>query len=263
MSKLLLLVQSESDVTHLDAAAKAITHSAITGIWVVFSPALTVNSSEAAAKLDTEIEQLRTAEKQAAERADYEAAKGYKTQREGKELDRAAELRDAWKKASVEERKAKTDAIFKPFVEQIQPGRNVRVTMHSDHHDREQWVTMLNSLSGVWFKPFTPGSFIVAWPESVETSIMFKSPTVPTPPPAPVLTPSEKQEQAKAAQRLPQVPKVELSRKDELMGLRHFGLVAEAKKVGVDVKGKSKTSIVDEILAAEAGAATPEPVEAY
>lgn len=257
MSKLLLLVQSESDVAHLDAAAKAITHSAITGIWVVFSPALTVNSSEAAAKLDTEIEQLRTAEKQAAERADYEAAKGYKTQREGKELDRAAELRDAWKKASVEERKAKTDAIFKPFVEQIQPGRNVRVTMHSDHHDREQWVTMLNSLSGVWFKPFTPGSFIVAWPESVETSIKFKLPTVQTPSPAPVIVPEA------VAQRLPQVSKVELSRKDELLGLRHFGLVAEAKKVGVDVKGKSKTSIVDEILAAEAGAATPEPVEAY
>lgn len=170
--KLLLLVQNESDVTHLDAAAKAILNSAIKGVWVVFSPAITVNASEAAKKLDGEIEQLRVAEQQAATRTDYEAAKGYKVQREGKELDRQKVLRDAWKTTPEEERKTRARTAFAPFIAQLQPnGINVKITGHSDHYEREQWVALLNSLSGVWFKEFTIGGFIVGWPESVGASL--------------------------------------------------------------------------------------------
>ncbi len=65
MSKLLLLVQTEADVQHLGAASQAILNSSITGVWVVFSPAVTVNASEAAAKLDIEIDTLKLAEKAA------------------------------------------------------------------------------------------------------------------------------------------------------------------------------------------------------
>lgn len=172
MSKLLLLVQSEADVQHLDGAAQAILNSAITGVWVVFSPAITVNASEAAGKLDTEIEALRTAEDQAAGRRDYAAAAGYKTQREGKELDRQKALRDAWKTAPAEERKKKAQEAFAPLIAQLQPnGVNVKITAHGDHYDRDQWVAMLNSLTGAWFKEFTPGSFVVGWPEAVATSL--------------------------------------------------------------------------------------------
>lgn len=240
--KLLLLIHSESDVAHLGAAAKAITNSAITGIWVVFSPAITVNSSEAAAKLDTEIEQLRAAEKQAADRSDYTAAAGYKTQREGKELDRAKALRDAWKTAPEEARKAKTQAIFNPFLEPLKAaGLNVRVTGHSDHYEREQWVTMLNSLSGVWFKPFTPGSFIVGWPESVETSIKSG------------LTPVGV---GVVAQNIT-LPQGASTRREELEALHPMKLGPLMRSLGLDPEGKSRSQKIDEILKTEVSAVEP------
>lgn len=250
--KLLLLVQTESDVQHLDAAAKAILNSSITGVWTVFSPAITVNSSEAAAKLDTEIEQLRAAEKQAADRSDYTAAAGYKTQREGKELDRAKAVRDAWKTAPEEARKAKTQAIFNPFLEPLKAaGLNVRVTGHSDHYEREQWVTMLNSLSGVWFKPFTPGSFIVGWPESVETSIKMAS-ALPTPSRLPVVPatgkPISKEEMDEKLNGS--------TRRAELEATHHMSLRPLAKGLGIDVTGKKTEQIIDLILEAEAAGKT-------
>jgi hypothetical protein len=268
MSKLLLLVQSEADVAHLDAAAKAILNSAITGVWCVFSPAVTVDATEAASKLDAEIAQLKSAERQAADREDYTAAAGYKQQREGKELDRAKALRDAWKTAPAEDRKAKMNAIFKPFLAQLQPaGVNVKVSAHSDHYDREQWVAMLNSLSGVWFKEFSAGGFGVHWPESIAASVKHRISFSGLDPeePAPNVTIRDPLAQAKPAERLPQVPKVTLTREAELSALRHFGLVAVAKKLGITYAGMNKPDIITAIIAAEKPAPTPVPeaVETY
>lgn len=258
--KLLLLVQNEADVAHLDAAARAILNSSITGVWIVFSPAITVNASEAAAKLDGEIAQLKSAERQAADRGDYAAAAGYKQQREGKELDRAKALRDAWKTANAEERQAKTKAIFSPFIEHLKPhGLNVRITSHSDHYDHEQWVAMLNSLSGVWFKEFTPGSFMVAWPGSVETSIKQKITLIPDETPE---EPEEvKQARVRVAQSLPEAmrPGVGKSRADELLEMHPMKRKVLARSLGIDTEGKDKEAVVKEILAAEQKPAAPTP----
>jgi hypothetical protein len=256
MSKLLLLVQTEADASRLDAAAKAILSSAITGVWVVFSPAITVNASEAATKLDAEIEALKMAERQAADRSDYTAAAGYKTQREGKELDRAKALRDAWKTAPAEERQARIKSIFGPFGEALKAkGLNVRITGHSDHYDRDQWVAMLNSLSGVWFKEFTAGGFIVGWPEAVATAG-----------PAAVSPAVEAFKESKAADtvagivREPIRAAVPKTRREELASMKYFTLVGAAKKAGVDPAGKKGPQIIEEILAAEA-APVPELAE--
>lgn len=260
MSKLLLLVQNENDVQHLDAAAQAILRSAITGIWVVFSPAITVNASEAASKLDGEIETLRTAERQAAERSDYAAAAGYKEQRDGKALDRAKALRDAWKTASAEDRKKKTESIFVPFAEPLKrAGLNVKVTMHSDHYDREQWVAMLNSLSGAWFKEFVPGSFLIGWPEAAGLLLPVGKTNI-----GAVL---DKQHMAQALVaeenkvKLPPTPK---TRREELEATHHMSLRPLAKSLGIDFAGKNTAQIIDAILVAEAAPApAQEPVEAY
>lgn len=244
--KLLLLVHSESDVAHLGAAAKAITNSAITGIWAVFSPAITVNSSEAAAKLDTEITGIKTAMEAAAARMDYKAAEDYYQKLNGKMLDRGKALRDAWKTAPEEARKAKTQAIFSPFVEPLKAaGLDVRVTGHSDHYEREQWVAMLNSLSGVWFKPFTPGSFIVGWPESVKDALPARD-MVPGRESARL---QEKLEQAQAAQK--PVQKTPIPRAEELASMKHFSLVSVAKKLGIETEGKVKSTLIEEIVKAE------------
>lgn len=86
MSKLLLLVHSTADIEALPAAATAIKGSNINRVMVLHSPAIVVRQEEAASKLDAEIADLAKAERQAAERADYEAAQGYKAQRDGKLL---------------------------------------------------------------------------------------------------------------------------------------------------------------------------------
>lgn len=256
MSKLLLLVQSEADVQHLDAAAKAILNSSIKGVWVVFSPAITVNTSEAAKKLDGEIEQLNVAEQQAAARTDYEAAQGYKAQREGKELDRQKVLRDAWKTAPPEDRKKKAQEAFAPLIAQLQPnGINVKLTAHSDHYDREQWVQMLNSLSAGWFKEFVPGQFVVAWPESVETSIKVNTPGNHTLD----RTDMEKaREQRAAAADKTALLQQEIdervinTRRKQLQNMHGLKRRNIAKGLGIDVEGKEPEEVIALILAAEA-----------
>lgn len=249
--KLLLLVQNENDVAHLDAAAKAILNSAIRGVWLVFSPAVLVNASEAAAKLDGEIAQDEQAMESASQRRDFKAAEEYYQRLNGRKLDRAKEIREAHKKLTSEQRVVRTKELFGPLHSQLKAaGLDAKITSHADHYDPEQWVAMLNSLSGAWFKEFKPGGFIVAWPESVETSIKTHTgePTHDIPP----LLPS----------RIDGSP---VSRAEMLAGLRHFALVGEAKKVNVEVKGKSKQEIISEILAAEQKPAVQEPetVDAY
>lgn len=248
--KLLLLVHSAADVAHLEAAAKAVLKSSITGVWVVFSPAVLINAEHAAAKLDSEIEQLRAAERQAADRSDYAAASGYKTQREGKELDRAKVLRDAWKTISEEDRTTRSKEIFHQFT-QLLSFKNIslRVTAHSDHYERDQWVAMLNSLSGVWFKPFAPGSFIIGWPQSVETSVGDK----------PVFVPQVQEVMKDKVEAMLGIPMVD--RRAELGATHHMSLKPVAKALGVYVDGMGKNEMVEAILAAEAPApkATEEP----
>lgn len=247
--KLLLLVQSESDVQHLDAAAKAILNSSIKGVWVVFSPAITVNTSEAAAKIATEIEALKTAETQAAARTDYTAAEGYKQQREGKELDRQKVLRDAWKTAPPEDRKKKAQEAFAPLIAQLQPnGINVKLTAHSDHYDREQWVQMLNSLSAGWFKEFVPGGFIVGWPEGVQnlSSVLMRGMNSPVVKPPIAVTPTEEQK------REFQEKIVKPARQKQLENMHGLKRRNIAKGLGIDVEGKEPEEVIALILAAEA-----------
>ncbi len=258
MSKLLLLVQTENHVAHLDAAAKAILSTNIKGVWCVFSPAVLVNTSEAAATLDAEIAQLTSAERAAADRGDYTAAAGYKVQREGKVLDRAKEIRDAHKKLTSEQRTTRTKELFAPFHAQLQAGgRNAKISSHSDHYDPEQWVAMLNSLSGVWFKEFTPGSFVVGWPESVETAIGVTAPQPDLRRLGPTSLDEQKfreQSNPVAPQRLPQVPPVPKTRREELEAMHHMTLRQVGKQLGLDIQGKGKDWLVENILTVESPA---------
>jgi len=97
----------------------------------------------------------------------------------------------------------------------------------------------------VWFKEFTPGSFVVGWPESVETAIK----TTAEPP----------------KNLPPRLEVTQLSRAEELAAMHHMSLRPLAKKLGIDIAGKDTEKLIDAILAAEADlktAATPEPAAA-
>lgn len=249
---LLLLVQNQAQVEKLNEAAGAIRRGGFTGVWAVHSPAVATKESESAKQFDKEIAELEKAESDAAGRRDYDAAKGYRASRDGKVLERAKFIRDAWKSIDADDRKATYQSIFLPFMDAVNEGLDkkipIKVQTHADHYDPEQWVQMLNSLSGVWFKPFVPGSFMIGWPGAIPTAaIAAPVEAVVTPEPAkPITAPV-----VVAVPKKPAPAKVFLSREEQLKSLRYFGLAAEAKKAGVDVKGKKGPQIIAEILAAE------------
>lgn len=245
MSKLILLIHNESDVAALPQAAQAIVDHKYTGCWILHSPAIAADQAAAAARFDADIAALDAAEKAAAGRGDYNAAAEHQQARRGKELDRGKALTDAWKALTQDDRKnaymAKLEPLRAAFTKH---GINAKVDTLQDHYDREQWLQALTSLAGVWFKPFTHGSYSVAWPGAI--------PAIPAAPAATQIPVTTMAAPVKAV--APKVPVAKLppaSREEELSKLRHFGLVAAAKQAGVDPKGKSKPQIVSEIMAAE------------
>lgn len=267
LMKLILLVQSTEDVEKLLPSAEAIKAAGYTGVWVNHSPAVAVNQKEAAAQFDKEIDELQAAEAASASRGDYEAAKGYKVSREGKILDRAKALRDAWKGMSSEDREKRITEIFEPFVKALNPdGGNAistKVTEHSDHYDPAQWVSMLNSLSGAWFTPFVPGSFSIAWPGAIPKTnsiTCYPRPDVAT---AIEMITGQKVDVRIEGNQLTATPKETKTQKptfanraDELTAMRYFTLKKVADPLGVSMpKGKPLATVVQEILAAEAAKA--------
>lgn len=258
MSNLILLIQSEPDITALPSAAKAIIDHGYKGCWILVSPAIAVNATEASAKYDKEINDLRAAELAAASRGDYTAASDHKLAREGKELERGTAVASAWKSVPEADRMSAIKNKLAPLMAAF-PGKvNTRTQLMQDHYDPAQWVQMLNSLSGAWFKEFTPGSFSVAWPGAIP-AIGMKIPIVNQPPSQPITIPKEVHEkyaaQSKAAPKPAKSPLVAATdpdeRKKQLLGLRFFGLCGTAKKLGIDPKGKRGPQIIEEILAKE------------
>jgi hypothetical protein len=137
----------------------------------------------------------------------------------------------------------------------------VRITGHSDHYDRDQWVAMLNSLTGVWFKEFTAGGFVIGWPEAVAAMVkkdwpeitkeVFKTtgPVIGTTKPETVLNESR-----------PTEPK---TRAEELAGMKFFTLVGVAKKLGLVTEGKKGPAIIAEILDRESKPVTEPTLAEY
>lgn len=251
MNSLLLLVQNAEDVAQLESAAAGIKSLGVKRVMVLHSPAIVINQAEAASTLDAEIAQLLSAEKSAADRSDYEAAAGYKQNREARSLDRAKTIADAWKTMPQDQQNASIKKLIGPFVNILNPdGRNgiaVRITRHQDHYDRENWLTMIQSIASAWPKELSPGSFAVGWPSQFagltllaekagtqEPAVMVEAPRAPKP--------------VKPVKPAPATP---VDRRTELLGMRHFALKSAADKVGVVVTGKVKPAIVEEILAKE------------
>lgn len=259
--KLLLLVQSDTDAKAMESAAKAIKSSPVKDIWVVYSPAISVDQSAAASKFDTNIAELLEAEKKSAALGDYTAAAGYKASREEQALDRAKALRDAWKTVPQNERNDRVRALFTPFIETLKTGYNIKISGHQDHFDPDQWVQLLTSLGAAWNPAYTPGSFTVAWPsslalpvvESVKIPIVgmdvgFKGDVTVTAAAPEAAVKAYREEKAKTPE--PPATTVDARRK-QLSAMRFFALQSAAKKVFVQTKGKKPEQIVDEVLAAE------------
>lgn len=256
MSNLILLIQSEADVAAIPTAAQSIISHGYKGCWILVSPAIAVNAAEASAKYDKEIADLRTAERAAAERGDYTAASEHKLAREGKELERGTAVASSWKAVNEADRMTAIKNKLAPLMAAFPGKLNTKTQVLQDHYDPGQWVAMLNSLSGAWFKEFTPGSFSVAWPGAIP-AMGVKIPIVQ----GTQAEPDEKgslgkqRGSAQPAQKPDKTPLVAATnpdeRKKQLTGMPFFSRKGIAGKLGIEVKGKSTEQIVEEILAKE------------
>lgn len=260
---LLLLVQNQSHVEKLLASAPAIHRAGFLNIWAVHSPAIAVKESESAKQFDTEIAELERAEAEAAGRRDYDAAKGYRASRDGKALERAKFIRDAWKAVEVDDRKVAYQSIFFPFMDKLkalEPKIFVKVQQHANHYDSEQWVEMLNSLSGVWFAPFKPGTFVIGWPGAIPGTASVAPTATRAEAPAELATAAVSVATAATRAIVPRKIKpakatkpVYATREDELMHMKHFGIINACKPYGIVASGRPRADVVKDILAAEAG----------
>lgn len=298
MKPLILLIHTQAHVAALPETAKTIIAAGFDRCWVIISPAIAVDTSAAAEKLDSEITALRTAERAAAERADYDAANGHKIAREGKMLDRDKAIADAWKSVPEEDRKLAYRSKLAPLFEAFQGKVNARMNATQEHYAAAQWIQMLNSLSGVWPKELVHGEYVVAWPGAlpdiqlgkidtgtqegfvVETTLQSKLETDGTKKfqwkdslghdRSPVFTSETealsyfgpatlKVEKVSAAERTVLPDRQTKSRGDELACMKHFSLVGVAKKLGIETEGKIKSVLIEEIVKAEiSGVPTPD-----
>lgn len=254
---LLLLVQSQADVDALPSACQTILAHGYSGVWVLHSPAIAVDVKTAAAQFDREIEDLRIAKRAAAERDDFQAADGHRLKIEEKLLDRGKVVNDAWRNLSQDERTKAYTEKFAPIRGSFEKRINCRLTCLQDHFEPDQWILMLNSLSGAWFAPFKAGSFSVAWPTAIPDA-----PTpqirVETPIPATQPTPEQKREFSQAVKK--SEPKEKpirqfASREEELMKKPHLAIRALGKSLNVQTDGRPRADVVKDLLAAESAVA--------
>jgi hypothetical protein len=248
MKNLLLMVQTQSDVDALPAACPSIIAAGYTGCWIVVSPAIAVDANAAAAKFDAEIDALRKAERDAAERGDYDAASGHKLAREGKTLDRDKAVTDAWKSVPDDDRKLAYATKLAPARAAFEGRMNAKITVLQDHFAPENWIQMLNSMSGAWHKAFTHGQYVVAWPGAIPVAVAAPvKPVVASEPVAPVNAPKPVEKPEKTAPA-----RVFASREEELTKAAHFTIRAIGRKLGVETDKRPRKDVVADILAKEA-----------
>ena len=276
MRNILLLIQNQSDIAALATASREIKKLNTEGVWLVFSPAVLVDTAAAAKEHDVAIRDINEAMKACADRLDFEGAKNYKLKLDAAILDKAESVKNAYKKMTAAEQESAFQRVFGDFVKNP-PAANMKVTQHSDHYEPESWIEFLNSLKGAWFAPFTPGTFSILWPTSLpETKsgtvvpkaekrisdeimgiatksvppvapapVFYEAPApaalapapAPTPPPThPALPAPGVRPKGIAPQMTPEFK--------QIMAMGLDGVAAEAFKIGINPNGKSLRKLV-------------------
>ena len=276
MKNIILLVQTQPDIAALATASREIKKLNTEGVWLVFSPAVLVDTAAAAKEHDVAIRDINEAMKACADRLDFEGAKNYKLKLDAAILDKAESVKNAYKKMTAAEQESAFQRVFGDFVK-IPPAANMKVTQHSDHYEPESWIEFLNSLKGAWFAPFTPGTFSILWPTSLpETKsgtvvpkaekrisdeimgiatksvppvapapVFYEAPApaalapaaAPTPPPThPALPAPGVRPKGIAPQMTPEFK--------QIMAMGLDGVAAEAFKIGINPNGKSLRKLV-------------------
>ena len=276
MKNIILLIQNQPDIAALATASREIKKLNTEGCWLVFSPAVLVDTAAAAKEHDVAIRDINDAMTACAGRLDFAGAAQYKLKLDAAILDKAESVKNAYKKMTAVEQESAFQRVFGDFMKNP-PAANINVTQHSDHYEPESWIELLNSLKGAWFAPFTPGTFSVLWPTSLpETksgTVVPKAekavvPTKLDPAPAPVVAaaPAPVFYEAPAPAALapaaaPTPPPTHLALPapgvrpkgiapqmtpefKQIMAMGLDGVAAEAFKIGINPNGKTLRKLV-------------------
>lgn len=165
LSQLLLLVQSQSDVDALPAAAEAIRAQGYDGLWVLFSPAVLVDTAAASAQHDRDVAALNAQIDQCAKVRDFAGAQSYQVQLDAAILEKSVKTKESWKTMTAAQQEEAKVRVFDAFFA-AKPAPNIRPEMMHEHYSNSEFIAALNAHKKAWFTPYTPGSFVLAWPTS-------------------------------------------------------------------------------------------------
>ena len=166
LNQLLLLVQNQADVDALPVAATAYVAHGYNALWLLFSPAVLVDTKAVSAEYDSNIIALRTQIESCKTADDFDGAKGYKSQLDDAVMQKAMKVKEVWRTLTQEQQAAAQERVFGPFFAKL-PQERIRAEMLHEHYDQANFIDALNSIRKAWFAPYTPGQFVLAWASSL------------------------------------------------------------------------------------------------
>lgn len=162
MKQCIALCQTQQDIESLLPAARVLILESYQAVWLLYSPAVLVDTKAAEAEHQRNIDGLNAAIARCAAAEDFEGAKAYKIQRDAALLDRVTKVKDAWKAIAPFEQNEAEKRLFQPFMDAL-PGIGVRVQRLPDHYEPSQFIDALNSIRKAWHAPCVPPSFTLTW----------------------------------------------------------------------------------------------------
>lgn len=162
MKQCVLLCQTQSDTEALLPAAAVLRSENYQAVWLLYSPAVLVDTKAAEAEHQKNIDGLAAAIARCAAAEDFDGAKAYKVQRDAALLDRVGKVKDAWKAIAPFEQGEAEKRLFEPFMKALDDIA-VRVQRLPDHYEPSQFIDALNSIRKGWHAPCVPPSFVLTW----------------------------------------------------------------------------------------------------
>jgi hypothetical protein len=165
---LLLLIQTQSDVTALPIAAQVVKAERYEAVWAILSPAVLVDTQAAEAEHQRNLQGLEEAIARCAKTRDWGGAQAYETQLAAAKLQKVAAVKDAWKSLTEAEKKVAGDKIIQSFGS---PCPNIRFQPLADHYEPAQFIDALNSIRKNWHAPCVPPGFTLTWASEMARNV--------------------------------------------------------------------------------------------
>lgn len=162
LKQLLLLIQDQRDVDALPGAAVAYASQGYNGLWVLFSPAVLVDTATASAEHDKNIKAREAQIDQCVARRDFAGAREHQIALDAAILEKTAKVKEAWRTLTPDAQKAATERVFGAFFDAL-PKERVRPEQMREHYEANEFIAALNAIKKGWFAPYTPGDFTLTW----------------------------------------------------------------------------------------------------